>query len=662
MKRRPIDIKDFARIVHVGDPQISPDGKYLAFSVVRPCLEENKYLREIWIYELPDAKPITVLQSESDTSPRWSLDGDKLLFTSRRGMKENDKGEAIYVYHVGGGEPRLVYRAKHGIVMARWMPDNSTILAILYTPARRIDEDGDYVEIRGLPVWFEGQGFAEQFRSHIFLIDYESGNARQLTRGDYSVVYAAPSPKGDRIAAVVSRDMLNPHVTEIVVHDVDTGEEEVIVKGAYSFSAVEWSYDGRWLLLHGKALSRGLVGHDHVWVVPADGGHLKCLTCMLDRNTDPAVLSDTAWPKGNLHPQWGGDRVVFLLNESCRVNVYRIDVNSGAIEPLVKGEHVVYSFTVTRDGRFVAYARTSYTEPGEIWLYDVESREARKLTRFNEWLLNEVETSTPVNVKVKASDGAEIEGWYLPPLRRGKDRKHPVVLFIHGGPKACNGAAFNYLHQLIAAQGYYVVYCNPRGSDGYSEEFADIRCKYGTRDYQDIMEFLDQFLAKVPDADPERMAVTGKSYGGYMTNWIITQTDRFRAAISENGVSDWRADFGTSDIGYWFDPDQICGTPWSNRENYERASPINYVDRVRTPVLIIHSLDDYRCYIDQSVAFHVALKYHGKESRLVVFREGGHSHGVRAKPRQRMKRYKLILEFLREKLEGVVESGGPNSS
>ncbi|BES82825.1 S9 family peptidase [Pyrodictium abyssi] len=647
--KRLLDLEDFSRLIHVGDPQVSPDGGRVALVAVRPDLEKNTYRNEIWVYELPSGKTLAVLQGEGDSRPQWSPDGGKLLFTSRRGLAGEEKGEALYVYHLGG-EPRRVYHSRLGFTQARWMPDSSTVLAVAPTPARRVDEDGDYVDIHGLPVWFDGAGFAEEYRSHILLVDYESGLHMRLTSGDYNVVYASPSPDGKRIAALVSRDQLRPHVTEVVLVDPETGETETLLNGSYSFSAVEWSPRGDALVLHGHALPRGLASHDHVWLLSLSG-EPRCLTCSLDRSTAPYVSSDTAWPRGNTHPVWTGSGILFLLNEGGRVNIHRADPGTSSIERLTGGEQVVYSFTASRDGGTVAYARTSYTEPGEVWVLEPGRGRPRRLTRFNDWLLGEVELQKPANMKARASDGETVEGWYIPPARREPGKRYPVVLFIHGGPKACYGAAFNFMHQLVAAKGYYVVYCNPRGSDGYSEEYADIRCRYGTRDYQDIMEFLDAFLESVEDADPERIAVTGISYGGYMTNWIITQTSRFRAAVSENGISDWRADFSTSDIGYWFDPDQICGTPWDSPENYERASPINYVDRVETPVLIIHSMEDYRCFIDQAVAFHVALRLHGKESRLVVFTKGSHGHSIRAKPRHRMKRYRVILDYLAEKLK-----------
>ncbi|MCE4627875.1 MAG: S9 family peptidase [Desulfurococcales archaeon] len=225
----------------------------------------------------------------------------------------------------------------------------------------------------------------------------------------------------------------------------------------------------------------------------------------------------------------------------------------------------------------------------------------------------------------------------------------PLALFIHGGPKGMYGYGFHYEMQLFASQGFIVAYANPRGSDGYSEEFADIRGRYGVDDYKQLMDFLDRVVEEYP-VDRERMMVTGISYGGYMTNHIITMTDRFSAAVSENGIADWISDYWASDVGYWFDPDQIGGTPLDSMENYVRASPAYRADRVKTPVLIIHSMEDYRCFIDQALAMHTSLSVLGKDSTLLVFTRGSHGHSVLASPRQRRKRLEIKLRWVKEKM------------
>jgi len=655
MERRGLSIEDFARLTHPADPQISPDGSKVAFVVVRPSLSENRYINEVWIVDSESGSVLATLSGEGDSAPRWSPDSRSIVFVSRRGFKEGEKGGALYIYPMGG-EPRRVLARKEGVSVAQWV--SSGLLGFLSpVPLRKVDENGDYVDVRDLPPWFDGRGFIDEYREQLFIADPASGLYRQVTRGDARVSFWAPSWDGTRIAYISRPDWRRPYITEVRVLDISSGKEITVVRaGRYSFTSLSWSPDGKRLALHGDDRRRGLASHSHVWVVPVEEDAQPVnMTEKLDRNTAPAVSTDALGPyRAPGVPTWIADNtILFLVNDGGRVGFYRLYPDSGEIEPLLRGEYVIYSFTVDRRARRAALLKLSHTELPEIWLYDLGSGGLRRLTRLNAWLEQEIEVSKPVNMRIRASDGAEVEGWYIPPLRKGKG-KHPVVLFVHGGPKASYGAAFSFMHQLMAANGFYVVYCNPRGSDGYSEEFADIRGRYGERDFKDIMEFLEEFLRRVPDADPERLGVTGISYGGFMTDWIITHTDRFRAAVSENGIADWVADFWASDIGYWFDPDQIGGVPWRNLESYIRQSPVFYVENVKTPVMFIHSMEDYRCFLDQSLAMHIALRYLGKESRLVVFKSGSHGHSVLAKPRHRRKRYELILEFFKEKL-GVKE-------
>jgi acylaminoacyl-peptidase len=317
------------------------------------------------------------------------------------------------------------------------------------------------------------------------------------------------------------------------------------------------------------------------------------------------------------------------------------------IEDLVRRDGVIY--TADSIGERVAYIFATPTQPTEIYLY--ENGSERRVTRVNDWLVREVKLYIPIYEPVEIG-GEKIDGWVIVP--EGEGRK-PLILYVHGGPKGMYGYHFNPEMQLMASEGFIVAFCNPRGSDGYTEEFADIRGGYGEKDYEEIMGFLDRVIKKYP-VDEGRMAVTGISYGGYMTNVIITKSDRFAAAVSENGIADWIADYWASDIGFWFDLDQIGGTPIDNLEEYIRKSPVYSVQKVKTPLLLIHSMEDYRCFIDQSLAMHVAMLTAGKESKIIVFTKGSHGHSMLAEPRHRKKRLSLKISWLREKLGLAVGS------
>jgi dipeptidyl aminopeptidase/acylaminoacyl peptidase len=238
----------------------------------------------------------------------------------------------------------------------------------------------------------------------------------------------------------------------------------------------------------------------------------------------------------------------------------------------------------------------------------------------------------------------------MKPFGWNSNVKYPAIFDIHGGPRSKFGYATMFEHQIYSSEGYAVVFGNIRGSDGYDQEFADIRFKYGTRDYHDFLEMVEYVLKQNNWIDPKRLGVTGLSYGGFMTNWIIGHTSIFRCAVSQNSISSWDSFFGTSDIGFHFSKDQIGGDPWTNHGVYMEKSPITYAQRVTTPTLFIHSFNDYRCWIDQSILMHNALRYLGKKTKMIIYGEGSHSFRNLAKPSIRKQRLGDMMYWFNEYL------------
>ncbi|HID16317.1 MAG TPA: S9 family peptidase, partial [Candidatus Atribacteria bacterium] len=279
-----------------------------------------------------------------------------------------------------------------------------------------------------------------------------------------------------------------------------------------------------------------------------------------------------------------------------------------------------------------------------------------KLTSFNDSLLSQLKLSKPEKFSFKASDGVLVEGWIMKPSTN-YEGKVPTILYIHGGPKTAYGASFIHEFHLITANGYALVYLNPRGSDGYSEEFADIRGHYGERDFKDIMEGLDYVIRNFDFIDESKLGVIGGSYGGFMVNWIVGHTDRFKAAVSMRGICNWYSFYGVSDIGYWFILDHILGgldrKPLT-REGIAKMiekSPLTYSENVNTPLLIIHSINDLRCYYEQALQFFTALKWLGKDVKLVLVPKETHDLSRTGKPKHRIERLKHIIEWFNEKLK-----------
>lgn len=289
---------------------------------------------------------------------------------------------------------------------------------------------------------------------------------------------------------------------------------------------------------------------------------------------------------------------------------------------------------------FIGFRGTKLQE-----IYKLEQDEEKQITEFNDWVQKERSISVPEKLTVETAPGVSIDGWVLKPADFDKNKKYPAIFDIHGGPKVVYGEIFFHEMQYFVSQGYAVFFCNPRGSDGKDNSFSDIRGKYGTMDYDDLMKFMDSVLKEYPIIDPEKVGVTGGSYGGFMTNWIIGHTDRFKAAASQRSISNWISKFNTTDIGYFFVGDQIAATPWTNFEKLWQHSPLKYADKVKTPTLFLHSNEDYRCWMAEGLQMFTALKYHRVPSKLILFRGENHELSRSGKPKHRIRRLKEIVEW-----------------
>jgi acylaminoacyl-peptidase len=519
-----------------------------------------------------------------------------------------------------------------GVLDFVWGPGGDLLAVVAYEGA----PEDDVKHVERLPVWMNDFGFSYNVASHLFLVDAYSGAVERLTEGEVRVLKAAWSPDGRRIAYAVAPDWRRPYMVDVVVLDLRTGERRAWASGFSGVSDLAWSPDGRRLAFTGHLRPRGFASHARVWVA-AEGEEPRCLTCGFKYGVGNGVNSDVRGPSYTRSLYWTGDGVLFQDTVGGSVSLFKADLG-GSVEAVLAPGGVVDEFVPAGGG--IVYTYMEAHMPKELYLWD--GREARRLTRFNDFVLERWRLRRPQKFAFRASDGEEVEGWVLLPEGEGP---HKWVLYIHGGPKTAYGEGFMFEFHLLASRGYAVVYTNPRGSDGYSEEFADIRCRYGERDFQDLMEAVEYAAARFP-LDRERAAVAGGSYGGFMTNWVIVHTDRFRAAVTQRSICDWVSMYGTTDIGWYFVEDQICCTPWRNWERCVEKSPLYLADRVKTPTLIIHSIEDYRTWLDQGVLFFTALKLHGVETKLVLFPEESHELTRKGKPRHRVENFNEMLNWL----------------
>ena len=616
--RKPLSIDDVLGLVSVGGLDVSPRGD-IAFTVTRSILEENKTVSGIIVHYSSGEK--AELWGQGDSSPKWSPDGSMLALASRRNASEKRKGQGLYVWS-GRGDPREVAWFRHGILDYSWRSLQS-ILVLAYEEGEGYDKDGDLVETSELPLWFDGEGIVAGLTPVLYQVDVDSGRMERISReGEHVRAFSA---RDDIIVYAVRRDWREPYKSDLIVYN---GSEHRRILEDMAIHEVEATRDG--IIIIGHRDEIGISSHGKLYKIDGEGA-LDCITCnRLDRD----IASIAGVRDGEVYA---------TVYDRGTIRLYRINTTTGEYKALTPEGFFIYNAKLKGDT--IALTASMPDKPIEVYTGKVleDGVSLKQVTRYNEWVTRERILYRPQHFTIK-SEGDEIDVWVL-----GAEKGRPVALYIHGGPKGMYGYQFHYEMQLMASQGFAVVYANPRGSNGYTEEFADIRGKYGEVDYKQLMDALDEAIRRY-QLDESRMFVTGISYGGYMTNVIVTKTSRFKAAVSENGIADWIADYWAADIGFWFDPDQIGGTPLDNMDEYVAKSPAFKAARVETPMLIIHSLEDYRCFIDQALAMHTALVMNGKESKLVVFKKGSHGHSIRGEPRHRKKRLEIKLKWVREKL------------
>ena len=367
---------------------------------------------------------------------------------------------------------------------------------------------------------------------------------------------------------------------------------------------------------------------------------LKCITPELDISIGNFVLSDCKYSSsGESLLKKYGEELYFLFTENENCILSKTDY-SGNIKSVIKENGSIEEFIIYDD----EIISISFRDNRLPEIYSHKNGKPLKLTDFNKSDSN-TDTIIPGKVSIKISEKHSMDGWVIKPRNYDHMKKYPGILNIHGGPTVNYGDIYYHEMQYWADNGYFVFFCNPRGSSGKGNEYADILGKYGTVDYDDIMFFTDEVLKKYPSIDEKRIGVTGGSYGGFMTNWIISHTQRFKAAVSQRSVSNWITKFCNSDVGYSCVGDLLGSDPWNDFHNLWKQSPLKYAERIKTPTLFIHSYEDYRCCVEEGLQMFSALKYHQVESKLIIFKNENHNLSRKGKPHARINRLKEITNW-----------------
>jgi len=659
-KTRTIGIDDLFRIRLVSGADISPDGGRIVFAVTRQDLKKNKTFSRLYSVPAAGGRLRRLTRGEhADGLPRFSPDGGTVAFLSDR-----DETRAVWLLPMDGGEPERLTDRDGRILDFDWAPDGRAIVVCrqALTERERLERDGKSDEAARLPHYrhvtrlfykLDGEGFRSPERAHLHVVRVANGRSKQVTEGRFDDVSPRYSPDGDRIAFLSNRmpdpdlDIDNQDV--YTVRPDGTGLRKVTRERGPAQCPV-WAPDGRRIYYVGHLGGRGewSIENVHVRRVAAGGGKSVDLTPGLDRCAMNLVIGDTAGtsfggPPPSVSPD--GAEVLFPVTDAGACRLARVPAEGGTPEVVVDGDLTVLDFGFPRAGGPGWAVVGDAGNPCDLHRLDREGGLGERLTSLNRSVLSGLDTVAPEEVRFRRK-GGEVHGWVLRPPGFRKGRRYPLVLEIHGGPHVAYGHVFYHEMQLLAARGYVVLMTNPRGSDGYGREHRNaIREAWGTVDHEDLETALDGLLGR-GGIDRERIYVTGGSYGGYMTNWLVGHSDRFRAAVTQRSVVNLTSFFGESDCGYYFKW-ELGGTPWDAKEAYERMSPLTYAEKMETPLLIVHSEEDHRCPISQAEELFVTLKLLGREVEMVRF--VGESHGLSrgGRPQNRAERLRRILDWFR---------------
>ena len=645
MTTRGMNPRDLLRIRVVTDPQISPDGTVVAFVVTVLSEERDEYLSAIWLAATSGGEPRQFTAGPlRDRAPRWAPDGRHLAFVSER---EPDKKGQLYVMPRDGGEPRRLSDVRHGVGSLDWSPDGTRLVFAARVggmPEPETEADKRLSQpprvITTLAYKLNGEGFTYDRRRHLFTVAVDSGPARQITDGDWDDADPVWAPDGRAIAFASARHPEREHddAADIWVVPAEGGAPRRVTDTAGPAGRPAFSPDGRTIAYLGRREPKAFGKNVSLLAVPAAGGAPRALSSALDRSCGPLEQ----------RPLWSadGEWITFAAEDRGGVGLHRVRaLGDRPPVPVVGGPRVVTGLSASRAGGRLAFAATLPTMPPEVFVCDADGGGERRLTDMNRDWRAEVRLATPERFTF-ARAGHEVEGWVMRPPGLGAGRA-PGLLNVHGGPHAAYGYGFFDEFQVYAGAGYAVVYVNPRGSQGYGEAFARaVVGDWGGGDVDDVLAGLDEALRRFPFIDPERLGVMGGSYGGFVTSWIVGHTDRFRAACSERAVNSQLSMFGTSDIGYLFNQVELGGAwPWEDPERYRSRSPLTYAPRITTPLLIVHSEEDLRCPMEQAEQLFVALKSLRREAVLVRFPGENHEMSRSGRPRHRLERFRIILDW-----------------
>lgn len=630
MKR--LNSKSFLNNRILNNLKSDPLNNYFLYCENRLDYEKNQYIKKTILFN-KDLKKGEVLDLPFEVD-------DYVLFQGNIVLKEIiDNTTNLYSYDIDLKKIKKISKIPFKLM------EFTIINGYIYflTEVQSSNPEAPYKCSTNAPFFIEGKGLKGDRLTSLFKSSLDGKNITLLSTLDLSVETIDYDMDNSRIAFSAKKvSRLEKSNSEIYIYDLIKDELKLVLKENYrignilSFNKetiIVWAVD---LGDKSRNQNQELLVIDCARQVVKNFGFGSSYS-----NEHPSVISDAFFYNGKMMQKYK-NKIYMKLNKRNNETLYEIDLD-GAVKELPLNTTMINEYIISDDG--IYYIGVKKQQLQELFFNN------KKLTNHNEWL-KEYEIVKPVSISFMI-DQQDYDGWIIPPVNFEREEKYPGILFIHGGPKMMYTSVFSFDMHLLSAKGYYVFYMNPKGSDGRGDDYANIRGNYASVPYKELIEFTEYVLKIYPSIDQNKLGVTGGSYGGYMTNYIVSNTDRFKAAVSERGISNLMTAFTSSDIGYEYIFEYMGNheTPWDNNDSYIENSPIYKANQVKTPTLFIHGEKDYRCHYSESLNMFNALSYHDVSTKFCLFSDESHSLVVKGKPRNKHKRYEELLDWFNSHLK-----------
>jgi len=656
-ERRTLKVDDLFSLKDVADPRLSPDGRFVAYTLTTLDAKEDEADTDVYLSPLAGGEPLRLTSSKKDeTHPRFSPDGEWIAFLSDREGKKTQ----VYLMSRRGGEAVKLTGFKASVSDLAWSPDSKRLaLVVSDVDPDAPEEDEEKADgkkktakpivLRRLQFKRDGEGYLREVRKHVHVFDVATKTCVQVTSGPFDDSDPAWSPDGQSIAFVSNRTLPDPDRSQDSNVFVVAAREGAVPRAVATTPGTDgspaWSPDGKWVAYVAGGDPKDLwYGASHIALAPAAGGPVLSLTAALDRN----VASPRFTPDGR--------SVLFLLEDRGNRHLARVGVEGAEVERVVSGERDVQAFDVAPDGGMVVL-ESSVHQPPEISA--VETGSLRRLTRANDDFLKGIDLGPVRRFQATSRDGTVVDSFLALPPGHAPGRRVPAVLRIHGGPADQFSTAFELEWQVLVARGYAVIAANPRGSTGRGTAYSRaIWADWGNKDFEDVMSAVDHAVG-TGVADPDRLGVGGWSYGGILTDYVITKTTRFKAAVSGSSIANYLAGYGSDHYQYEYEVE--LGLPWKARDLWlGLSSPFFDVEKVETPTLFLCGARDMNVPLLNSEQLYQALRRVGRvETELVIYPDQWHGIETPSYRKDRWERYLAWYDrYLRPAREALTGPAG----